>query len=75
MPDACRSNPTLSQGRQTRALTAAPVAFVLVLACAPGDGPCKTAGAIRMHGVCDCPEGSSILKGKDECPATIRPPR
>lgn len=38
-----------------------------MLAACQGDGPCRSPGAVRVHGVCDCPEGTKINELTEAC--------
>lgn len=41
--------------------------LALIFGACERDAPCKTPGAVRIQGVCDCPEGSPYDKGRDSC--------
>lgn len=53
--------------RRSNTLPLSLVFTVLALLGCEEDGPCKVMGAVRVHGVCDCPEGTVMLKGTNAC--------
>ena len=43
------------------------LAFAAFAACTQDEEGCKTAGAERLGGICECPPGSTYVKQTDEC--------